>query len=56
MKAVKVPFIPRNPMKKIYEETKKRNTTLHLFNNGTNCRPGTLATGMLEADYYKVFP
>ena len=29
----------------------------HLFfNNGTNCRPGTLSTGMLEADYYKVFP
>ena len=36
-------IIPRNPMKKIYEETKKRNTTLHLFNNGTNCLPGTLA-------------
>ena len=25
-------------------------------NNGMSCRPGTLARGRLEADYYKVFP
>ena len=33
-----------------------RLVALHLFNNGTSCPPGTLSTGMLEADYYKVFP
>ncbi len=29
---------------------------LHPPNNGKSCRPGTLARGKLEADYYKGFP